>query len=144
MGRTGRARMDRHAREDFMTLRPAQPHDRAWLFDLVRDERIAASLSTVAPDTLQKALDDPDGGALVIEAGGHRAGVVCWSATNRRSRIAAVHTVAIHPDHQGRGLAVTALREVARMLFDEHGFHRIEAETYGFNTAARRAFLTAG
>jgi RimJ/RimL family protein N-acetyltransferase len=111
---------------------------------LVDDERIAASLSPLAADALHQALDDADGGVLIIESDGERAGVICWTTKNRRSRIAGIHTVAVHTDHQGRGLAVTAIREAARLLFDEHGFHRIEAETYGFNTPARRAFVAAG
>ncbi|HEV3001163.1 MAG TPA: GNAT family N-acetyltransferase [Solirubrobacteraceae bacterium] len=125
-----------------MRLRPATSEDREWLLALVGDERIAASLSTAAAAAIDAA--DGDEVLVVEDEGGERAGVVCWSTHNRRSRIAGVHTVAIDPDRQGRGLAVAALREVTRMLFDERGFHRVEAETYGFNRAARRAFAAAG
>jgi RimJ/RimL family protein N-acetyltransferase len=111
---------------------------------LVRDGRIAPSLSPLAAEALQAALDDTDGGVLIIESDGRRTGVVCWSTKNRRSRIAGLHTLAIHPDHHRRGFAVTALREVARLLFDEYGFHRLEAEIYGFNAPARQAFAAAG
>lgn len=127
-----------------MTLRPATADDGAWLLALVREPAVAASLSRLAPEDLRAALDDPQAAVLVIEVAGERAGVACWSAQNRRSRIARIHTLAVHPDHQGRGLAVAALRELARALLDEEGFHRVEAETYGFNTAARRAFVAAG
>lgn len=127
-------------------LRPAGPDDRAWLLALAREPSIAHALSTLAPAVLAEALDAQpgDGEVLVVEDGGERAGVVCWRARNRRSRIAGVHTVAVEPQRQGRGLAVAALRELARALVHEHGFHRIEAETYGFNVAARRAFAAAG
>jgi aminoglycoside 6'-N-acetyltransferase len=123
-----------------VTLRAATRADRPWLEQLLRDERVAGSLSTLATQTL----DDESSELLVIEDEGERAGLVCWTAKNRRSRIALVHTVAIDPDRQGRGLARQALAELTRRLFTEHGFHRIEAEVYGFNTAARELFTRAG
>jgi aminoglycoside 6'-N-acetyltransferase len=125
-------------------LRPATADDTSWLLALVGEPRIAASLSTLAVEALREALDDPDNAVLVIEDDGERAGVACWAARSRRSRIARIHTLAVHPDHQGRGLAVAALRELSRALLDRHGFHRVEAETYGFNSAGRRAFVAAG
>lgn len=125
-----------------IALRPATEDDRERLLALLADERIAASLSTAAPTALEDALDT--GHALVIDADGSPAGVVCWSSNNRRSRIAGIHTVAVDPAFQGRGIAVAALRELVRHLLENHDFHRVEAEAYGFNTAARRAFVAAG
>jgi RimJ/RimL family protein N-acetyltransferase len=125
-----------------MILRPATADDRERLLALVRDERVAAALSTVAGAALDDAI--AAGEALVIADGDAVAGVLCWSVTNRRSRIARIHTVAVDPALQGRGLAVSALRAAVRTLVDEHDVHRVEAECYGFNTAARRAFAAAG
>ena len=126
-------------------LRPASDADREWLLALVRSEPVAASLSVLAAEDLEEAFGRDDGEVLVVEdEHGERAGVVCWSSHSRRSRIAGVHTLAIDPAQQGRGRAVGALRALARRLVEERGFHRVQAETYGFSAAGRRAFVAAG
>jgi RimJ/RimL family protein N-acetyltransferase len=131
-------------------LRPATNDDRERLFGLIRDERIAASLSVVAETTLADTLErtaagDPDGAALVVEdARGKPVGLVCWSTRNRRSRIAGMHTLAIDPAAHGRGHAVAAVGELARWLVGPRGFHRVEAEIYGYNAAGVRVFTAAG
>ena len=63
---------------------------------------------------------------------------------NRRSRIASIHSLMIHPAVRGRGLATTAIRDLAERLFTVHWLHRAEAEVYGFNHAAQRVFERAG
>lgn len=122
-------------------LRPAASQDRERLLGLLRLEDVARSLSVTSEASLAGALDDEPERVLVI---GQREGVVRWELRNRRSRIASVHTLAVDPAHRGRGLAVGALRELVDVLVGEHGMHRVEAETYGFNEPARRAFLRAG
>jgi aminoglycoside 6'-N-acetyltransferase len=125
-----------------LRLRPATPDDRDRIVALLGDERVAAALSTMALEAFDEALGD--GRAMVAEVDGDLAGVLCWSERSRRSRIASIHTVAIDPAFQGRGLGLEAVRALVRMLVDERGYHRLEAETYGFNAAARRVFLAAG
>lgn len=121
-------------------LRPATEADREALIALAQHPEIAATLATTAAATLR----EDAGELLAIEHEGALAGGVRWVLTNRRSRIADVRTLMVDPALSGRGLATRAVRELAALLFDTHDVHRIEAEVYGFNAAARRVFERAG
>jgi RimJ/RimL family protein N-acetyltransferase len=123
-------------------LRPAGPGDLEPLRALARQPETAGTLSTTAADHLADALSA--GELLVIEHAGVVAGGVRWQLVNRRSRIAEISTLMLHPEARGRGLALSAVRELCAQLVREHGVHRIEAETYDFNQAAQRVFERAG
>ena len=64
------------------------------------------------------------------------AGTMAFRRTNRRSRIAHLGGLAVHPDFRGRRLADEAALVFVRHLFEELGFHRLELEVYGFNERA--------
>ena len=121
-------------------LRPATPEDLEALIDLAQRPEIARTLATNAVDSLR----DDVGELLAIEHDNQLAGGVRWTLVNRRSRIADIRTLMIDPAHSGHGLATRVVRELSRRLIIDHGIHRIEAETYGFNEAAKRVFLRAG
>jgi RimJ/RimL family protein N-acetyltransferase len=123
-------------------LRPAVAADLDLLIALARQPEIARTLAWDAANTLADALESDE--LLVIEDAGAFAGGVRWQFTNRRSRIAEIRTLMIDPAAQGRGLAVTAVRELCARLFDAHRAHRIEAEVMGINDAARVVFERAG
>ena len=127
---------------DDVELRPATEADLAWIGELARDESAARSLSTTAADGLSEALA---AGKLWIaeSAGGERVGAVRVTTVNRRSRIASVETLIVHPTARGRRLGVAILKALARDRF-ARGVHRLEAEVYGFNTPALRTFDAAG
>jgi len=133
-----------------MPLRPVTAEDRDHLVALVRHPEVARSLSVLAEASLAGALDrvlagaDDEGVLVVEDEHGTARGVVRWQTHNRRSRIAGVHGLVVDPGARGRGLATRAVADLARHLVADRGFHRVEAETYGFNEPARRAFLRAG
>jgi RimJ/RimL family protein N-acetyltransferase len=52
--------------------------------------------------------------------------------------------VTFAPEHQGRGLASEALAAVIGRLFDEHGIHRVYAETDDRNVGVHRLFERLG
>jgi RimJ/RimL family protein N-acetyltransferase len=88
---------------------------------------------------LERAEREPDlYGRFVIEVDGERAGAMAFSVVNRRSRIANLYGLMIHPDFRGRGLADAAARAFSRHLILDLGFHRLELECYGFNDRAIR------
>ena len=55
---------------------------------------------------------------------------------NRRSRIANLSQLAVHPAARGRGVADEAGELFQRHLIDDLGFHRLQLEVYGFNGRA--------
>jgi RimJ/RimL family protein N-acetyltransferase len=121
-------------------LRPASPDDVDALVALAQHPDISGTLATTAAQSLREDV----GELLVIEDDGAFAGGVRWVLVNRRSRIADIRTLMIDPARSGRGLATRAVRELVRHLVAERGIHRVEAEVYGFNTAAQRVFERAG
>jgi len=72
-----------------------------------------------------------------------------FEVANRRSRIANLGSLAVHPDFRGRRVADEAARMFQRYLLDELGYHRLQLEIYGFNERAmahaeRAGFLREG
>jgi RimJ/RimL family protein N-acetyltransferase len=131
------------------SIRPATRDDVAFLAELYADPDVrpflAAGGSYDRDEVSRQVEQDPaSGGVLVIEADGERAGAIAWSLANRRSRIAHVGGVAVHPDFRGRRLADEAARLLQHHLIRERGLHRLELEIYGFNERAQRHAERAG
>jgi RimJ/RimL family protein N-acetyltransferase len=80
----------------------------------------------------------------VIGADGERAGAMGFELANRRSRIAHLERLAVHPSFRGRRLADEAARLLQRHLVGDLGYHRLQLEIYGFNERARRHAERAG
>jgi RimJ/RimL family protein N-acetyltransferase len=126
-----------------IALRPAERRDLDFLAALYGHEEVrpflAASGSYDREGIDARLAGDPDaGGILVVEVDGRPAGALGWELRNRRSRIAHVGGIAIHPDWRGRRLADEAARLLQHHLIRERGLHRIELEIYGFNERAQR------
>jgi ribosomal protein S18 acetylase RimI-like enzyme len=125
-----------------LELRRATDEDAAWLEQLIASDAVAPSLATDAAAGLAEGI--AAGELLVAVQRAERVGAVRVAVVNRRSRIAAIRTLMIDPAHRGRGLGVTVVRALADRLLTDDGLHRLEAEVYGFNTAALRTFESAG
>jgi len=61
-----------------------------------------------------------------------------FERANRRSRIAHLGGLAVHPDFRGQRLSDQAAREFQRHLLLDLGYHRLQLEVYGFNERALR------
>jgi lactoylglutathione lyase len=83
-------------------------------------------------------------GVLVAELAGERVGTLEFACVNRRSRVAAIGGLAVDPARRREGLGVAILAAVWRFLNGELGYHRVQAEVYGFNAAAQRLLERAG
>ena len=126
-----------------VSLRRAEPDDVDFLTSLYADEDVRPFLAAggrYERDGIAEQLErEPEeGGLLVVELDGERAGALLWERKNVRSRIAHVGGIAIHPDFRGRHLADDATRLLQHHLIRERGYHRIELEIYGFNERAIR------
>jgi len=132
-----------------VSIRPATRDDVDFLAGLYTDEDVrpflAAGGSYDREGILERLEQDPDeGGLLVVELEGESAGALGWELRNRRSGIAHVSGLAVHPDFRGRRLADDAARLLQYHLIRERGLHRIEMEIYGFNERAHRHAERAG
>jgi RimJ/RimL family protein N-acetyltransferase len=127
-----------------VSIRRARPDDVDFLVDLVTHEDVQPFLAAVRPqgrEALLAEIDrseaEPDAyGVFVIDVDGERAGTMSFERVNRRSRIAHVGGLAVHPDFRGRRVADEAARIFQRHLVDDLGFHRLQLEVYGFNERA--------
>ena len=125
-------------------IRRAEPDDLDFLVELFSHEEVDPFLAAVRvrdPDGLRAEIErsetEPeDFGRFVIEADGERAGAFGFEVANRRSRIANLGSLAVHPDFRGRRLADEAARIFQRYMLDELGYHRLQLEIYGFNDRA--------
>jgi RimJ/RimL family protein N-acetyltransferase len=128
-----------------VNLRRAEPGDVDFLLELVRHEDVQPFLGTAAPAAVEsvaaeveRSLAEPhDFGRFVIEVDGERAGTCGFEIANRRSAVAHLERLAVHPAFRGRRISSNAARLLQRHLFHDLGYHRLQLEIYGFNERAQ-------
>jgi RimJ/RimL family protein N-acetyltransferase len=137
---------------DGVTLRRAEPRDLDFLLELMNSDDVVQNLAVVRPRDrqglaaeIERSQAEPQGyGRFVIEVDGRPAGLMGFEVSNRRSRIANLGSLAVHPDFRGRHLADEAARLFQRHLIDDLGYHRLQLEVYSFNDRAQRHAERAG
>jgi len=133
-------------------LRVATAADLAWLADLARDPLVEPYLMPGVGDpgkfeaVLERvASEGGPSGLFVIEATmGGALGGLAITVMSPRSRICDLTRLMVSPPARGSGVGMAAVRLACRHALVEHEFHRVQAETYGDNVAARRLFERAG
>ena len=133
-------------------IRRAELSDLDFLVELFSHEEVEPFLAAVRvrdPDgiraEIERSLAEPqDFGRFVIEVDGKRAGAMGFEVANRRSRVANLGGLAIHPDFRGRRVADEAARQFQRHLLFDLGYHRLQMEIYGFNERAQTHAERAG
>jgi RimJ/RimL family protein N-acetyltransferase len=141
---------------DGLRLRRADDSDADFIVGLLNADNVEPYLAASRPrdrpsmlEEIRSSLAEPEAsGVFVIEVpagdGWERAGTMEFSRANRRSRIAQLGGLAVHPDFRGRRLADDAARLFQRHLIFDLGFHRLQLECYGFNDRAIRHAERAG
>jgi RimJ/RimL family protein N-acetyltransferase len=141
---------------DGLRLRRAGPDDADFVVELTTHEDVEPYLAGARPrdrkgilDEIDRSLREPDEfGRFVVEVDEdrewRRAGVMGFELANRRSRIANLGNLAIHPGFRGRHLADEAAKLLQRHLLFDLDFHRLQLEIYGFNDRALRHAERAG
>jgi RimJ/RimL family protein N-acetyltransferase len=135
-----------------ITLRRAEPRDVDFLLELMNQDDVVENLAVVRPrdreglaEEIERSQAEPqEFGRFVIEVDGEPAGLMGFTQANRRSRIANLGSLAVHPDFRGRHIADEAARLFQRHLLHDLGFHRLQLEIYGFNERAQRHAERAG
>ena len=141
---------------DGIRLRRAEPADVDFLLELVNHDEVEPYMAAVRPRDREGVLEEversrrapEESGRFVLEVeeegAWRRAGTMGFDVANRRSRIANLGGLAIHPDFRGRRLADEGARLLQRHLLFDLGFHRLQLECYGFNERAIRHAERAG
>ena len=104
----------------------------------------AKDRETLLEDIARSEREPEHHGVFVIEANGERAGTMSFEVANRRSRIASLGGLAVHPAFRGRRIADDAARLFQRHLIQDLGYHRLQLEIYGFNQRAIQHAERAG
>ena len=133
-------------------LRRASQEDREYLTELAQDPSVAPYLAPVGLvlerlDALLRgsASDGGPDGMFVIETdAGQPVGGIAVHLFSRNSRICELSTLMVDPAAQRSGVGSTAVSLACHRVLVEHGFHRIQAETYGDNLTAQRLFERVG
>jgi RimJ/RimL family protein N-acetyltransferase len=134
-----------------ITLRRAEERDLEFLLGLMNQEDVVENLAVVRPrdreglaEEIERSQAEPqEFGRFVIEVDGEPVGLMGFTQANRRSRIANLGSLAVHPDFRGRHIADEA-RLFQRHLIHDLGYHRLQLEIYGFNERAQRHAERAG
>jgi putative acetyltransferase len=140
-----------------ISIRRARPDDLDFLFGLVNDDdvepflggRAALDRESLLGEIERSAAEPQEYGRFVIEVDGERAGAMGFEVANRRSKIAQLERLAVHPEFRGKRVADEAARLLQRHLLIELGYHRLQLEIYGFNErglrhAERSGFVREG
>jgi RimJ/RimL family protein N-acetyltransferase len=136
-------------------LRRATADDVDFVLELASHDDVDPYLRAVRPgregllEEIEQSLAEPEASGrfvLEIEENGEwrRAGVLGFDVANKRSRIANLGGLAVHPDFRGRRLADDAARVFQRYLLLDLDYHRLQLEIYGFNERAIRHAERAG
>jgi RimJ/RimL family protein N-acetyltransferase len=135
-----------------VSLRRARVDDADFLVELFTHDDVEPFLAAVRAkdidavrDEIERSEAEPEAfGVFVVEVDGQRAGTVRFERANRRSRIADLGGLAIHPDFRGGKVSDDAARQFQRHLIRDLGFHRVQLEIYGFNERAMAHAERAG
>jgi RimJ/RimL family protein N-acetyltransferase len=135
-----------------VAIRRAEPGDLDFLVELMTHEEVEPFLAVIRPRDregveaeIERSQAEPqEFGRFVIEVDGEPAGSMGFEVANRRSRIANLGSLAVHPSFRGRRVADEAARLFQRHLLDDLGFHRLQLEIYGFNERAMAHAERAG
>jgi RimJ/RimL family protein N-acetyltransferase len=135
-----------------ISLRRAEAGDVDFLLELMTHEDVDPYMAVIRPRDregllaeIERSQAEPEEfGRFVIEVDGRPAGLMGFAVANRRSRIANLGSLAVHPEFRGRRLADQAARLFQRHLIYDLGYHRLQLEIYGFNERAQRHAERAG
>ena len=132
--------------DDGLSLRRAEPADLDFLVELMTHAEVEPFMATIRPRDrdsmlaeIERSQAEPEEyGRFVIEVDGEPTGLLGFEIANRRSKIANLGSLAVHPSFRNQGVAERAARLFQRHLIFDLGYHRLQLEIYGFNERAQR------
>ena len=133
---------------DVVRLRVAERGDVARLVEIRRAPEVYRHWR--GGEDLVKAVEEDfaeveDGvTAYVILLEGDVVGWIQWDSEEEPDYRHANIDIYVDPAVHGRGVGTDAVRTLARHLFDDHGYHRIEIDPAADNAAAIRCYTKVG
>jgi RimJ/RimL family protein N-acetyltransferase len=132
--------------DDGLSLRRAEPADLDFLVDLMTHDEVEPFMAMIRPRDRESMLaeiersraEPEEYGRFVIEVEGKPAGLMGFEVANRRSKIANLGSLAVHPSFRNQGVADRAARLFQHHLIFDLAYHRLQLEIYGFNERAQR------
>ncbi|WP_410642824.1 GNAT family N-acetyltransferase [Amycolatopsis sp. lyj-346] len=129
-------------------LRPAAAPDAARFEEILSHPEVARWWADAEEPVAAQVsyLLDPDEGTTTyaIEYDDAVIGIeLAFEEADPQYRHAGID-IAVHPDHQGRGLGADAIRALAEHLFTERGHHRLVIDPAAGNEAAIRLYRSLG
>jgi aminoglycoside 6'-N-acetyltransferase len=92
----------------------------------------------------RELIDDDESNYLAILLDARLVGIIGWYEEDDPDYRHAGMDISVHPDVFGTGVALDALRAVARMLIDERGHHRLIIDPNAANPRAIAAYRKLG
>lgn len=133
-----------------LALRPATESDLAFISRLGRNPAVEQFLApgSGAEERLRAfsaGAGERPAGLYVAELPSTGAvGALGLAVVSTRSRICELTRLMVDPERRRAGVGLAAVRQACALVLIEHGFHRLQAETYGDNEAGQRLFEKAG
>lgn len=125
-----------------MILRPLEPGDVDELRRIRRAPEVERWWDPVEDDF--PLSDEPEVTRFTIEVDGSAVGMVQFGEEDEPKYRHAWIDLFVDPALHGRGLGTEAVRQVAHMLIEERGHHRLTIDPAAENAAAIRAYEKAG
>ncbi|MFL5981924.1 MAG: GNAT family N-acetyltransferase [Gaiellaceae bacterium] len=88
--------------------------------------------------------DEPESQRFAIVVDGEVAGLLQWGDDSYEETRHAYVDIFVGDDFAGRGIGTEAMREMTRVLREQHGYHRITLDPAVENVAAIRSYEKAG
>lgn len=132
-------------RGERIVLRPPTADDRPALEQLFREPPVAA-VWVISPEEMDEKISgtDADADVYVIDRDGEVAGLIqSYEEADPEYRHAGMDIVVSERFH-GTGIAVDALRTLARHLFEDRGHHRLVIDPAAHNARAIACYRKVG
>ena len=124
-----------------VSLRPLDPSDADALRALHQNPGVIKWWGPMEKDF---PFDEPETKRFVIEAGGEAVGMIQFGEEKEPDYRHAWIDIFVGDDHAGRGIGTEAMKQLIRIVLEEHKHHRITIDPAVENEAAIRSYEKAG
>ncbi len=128
-------------------LRPVRPADVVVLTDMFAEPEVARWWGDYDRDRVEREMladDDPATTVYAIEVDGEVAGVIqCYEEPDPQYRAAGID-IAVATRWHGRGVAIDAIRTLARDLVGRRGHHHLTIDPAAANARAIACYAKVG